>query len=256
MSDPRFPYSRGRHAGPVPNAPALVTERLTVGYPGSGRPALRDVSIRVPKGSRVALVGPNGAGKSTLLRTVAGLIPVAAGDIRIYGNPVGACHHRVAYLPQRSEIEWTFPTSVERLVLTGRYVHLGWFRRPSEADRRIVADVLERLGLTKLADRPIARLSGGQQQRSLFARALAQESDLLLLDEPLNAIDAETRNIIYDLMRDLRDEGKTLLVATHDFGRLASAFDAAVYLQDGELAAPPEGGFAGVSVAQEPSWAG
>lgn len=258
MSDPRFPYTRGQHARPDLNAPALLTDQLTVAYPRTGVPALRRVSIRIPKGSRIALVGPNGAGKSTILRAVAGLLPVVAGDIQIYGNPVGACHHRVAYLPQRGEIDWTFPTSVERLVLTGRYVHLGWFQRPRASDRKIVSAVLNRLGLSQLADRQIGRLSGGQQQRALLARALAQEADLLLLDEPLNAVDAETQDIIYDLMRGLRAEAKTLVVATHDLGRLAEVFDSAVYLQAGEVVSPPAGSFCGAPcctpVGREVSW--
>jgi len=241
MSDPWLPYSGGRHVPPVPNAPALATDRLTVCYPDTGHVALRDVSIHADRGSRVALVGPNGAGKSTLLKAVAGLLPVASGDIRIYGNPVGACHHRVAYLPQRGDIDWTFPIPVSRFVLTGRYVHLGWFRRPRVRDREIVTGVLDRLGLGALADRPIGRLSGGQQQRALLARALAQEADLLLLDEPINAVDAETRDVIYDLLADLKSEGKTLIVATHDVGRLAEGFDSAIYLRDGEVVTPPDG---------------
>lgn len=255
MSDPRFPYSRGRHADPVPEAPALATDRLSVCYPGTGRGALRDVSVRAGRGSRVALVGPNGAGKSTLLKAVAGLLPVATGDIRIYGNPVGACHHRVAYLPQRGDIDWTFPIPVSRFVLAGRYVHLGWFRRPGARDRAIVSAVLARLGLAGLADWQIGRLSGGQQQRALLARALAQGADLLLLDEPLNAVDAETRDVMYQLLAELKAEGKTLVVATHDLGRLAHAFDATVHLQTGSLVHPPGEGRGGL-VSEVAAWAG
>jgi len=259
MSDPLFPYSRGRHADPTPDAPALVTDRLTVCYPGTQRFALREVSVRANRGSRVALVGPNGAGKSTLLKAVAGLLPIASGSVQIYGNPVGACHHRVAYLPQRGDIDWSFPIPVSRFVLTGRYVHLGWCRRPDNRDREVVTAVLNRLGLGNLADRQIGRLSGGQQQRALLARALAQGADLLLLDEPLNAVDAETRDIIDTVMADLRGEGKTLLVATHDLGRLADVFDSAVYLQAGALIPAPVGAFCGAPccapVAEEASWA-
>lgn len=255
MSDPRFPYSRGRHADPVPGAPALATDRLSVCYPGTDRLALRGVSVRAERGSRVALVGPNGAGKSTLLKAVAGLLPVAEGGVRIYGNAVGACHHRVAYLPQRGDIDWTFPVPVSRFVLTGRYVHLGWFRRPGACDREVVAAVLARLGLGALADRPIGRLSGGQQQRALLARALAQGADLLLLDEPLNAVDAETRDVIYAVLAELKAEGKTLVVATHDLGRLADAFDAAVHLQNGSRVRPP-GDDHGALVSEGAAWAG
>ena len=193
MRTPLFAYGRRRHVNPVASADALVTDKLTVGYRGSPRPAVKDVTLRIPQGTRVALVGPNGAGKSSLLKAVAGLLPVLGGNIRIYGNPVRACHHRVAYLPQRGEIDWRFPISLERLVLTGRYVHLGWLRWPAASDYKITREVIGRLGLGHLASRQIGRLSGGQQQRALLARALAQGADLLLLDEPLNAVDVETR---------------------------------------------------------------
>ena len=256
MSDPWFPYSRGRHADPVLGAPALATDRLSVCYPGTDRLALRDVSLRAERGSRVALVGPNGAGKSTLLKAVAGLLPVASGDIRIYGNAVGACHHRVAYLPQRGDVDWTFPITVSRFVLTGRYVHLGWFCRPGPRDRAIVVAVLDRLGLSALADRQIGQLSGGQQQRALLARALAQGADLLLLDEPFNAVDAETRDVIYQVLADLKAEGKTLVVATHDLGRLAHAFDATVHLQNGLLVQPPADDAREALVSEGVVWAG
>jgi ABC-type Mn2+/Zn2+ transport system ATPase subunit len=256
MIDPLFPYGRRHHADPVAAADALVTDHLTVGYPGSGRPAVKQISLRVPSGTRVALVGPNGAGKSTLLKAIAGLLPVVAGNIQIYGNPVGACHHRVAYLPQRGEIDWRFPVSVERLVLTGRYVHLGWFRWPGHRDYEITRTVMHRLGLGQLAGRQIGNLSGGQQQRALLARALAQGADLLLLDEPLNAVDAETREIIHEVLLKLQHEGKTILVATHDLGRLACEFDAAIYLCEGCQVKPPEGAFAGLPVGRGAAWTG
>jgi ABC-type Mn2+/Zn2+ transport system ATPase subunit len=256
MNNPLFPYSRRRHADPVAAADAVVADELTVGYPGSSRPAVKQVCLRVTPGTRVALVGPNGAGKSSLLKAIAGLLPASGGSLRIYGNAVGQCHHRVAYLPQREEIDWRFPISVERLVLTGRYVHLGWFRWPTDRDYRIVRAVMERLDLSNLADRQIGRLSGGQQQRVLVARALAQGADLLLLDEPLNAVDANTRSALHNVFLDLHKQGKTVLVATHDLGRLASEFDAAVYLCDGRQAPPPEGAFAGLCVGRECAWTG
>jgi manganese/zinc/iron transport system ATP- binding protein len=184
---------------------------------------------------RVALVGANGSGKSTLLKAVAGLLRPQAGTIRIYGQPVGACRHRVAYLPQRSEVDWRFPVTVERLVLAGRYVHLGWLRRPGRADRELVARVLEQLGLSALAERQINELSGGQQQRALLARALVQEADLLLLDEPLSAVDAASRRIIAEVLDGLRRQGRTALVATHHLDRLEEEFDQVYTLEEGEL---------------------
>lgn len=256
MTDPRFPYSRGRHADPVAGSPALLTEALVVAYPGAPGPALRGVSVRVSCGACTALVGPNGSGKSTLLKAVAGLLPVASGVIRIHGNPVGACHHRVAYLPQRGEIDWGFPISVERLVLTGRYVHLGWLRRPGRRDREIAGAALDRLGLSAFAGQQVGKLSGGQQQRALLARALAQEAELLLLDEPFNGVDARAQDTIYAAMRDLRDQGKTLVVATHDLSRPGGAFDATVRLHGGELISQPGVAPCCLVAEEERAWTG
>jgi manganese/zinc/iron transport system ATP- binding protein len=242
VSDPRHPYRGRRHAPAVAGAPALEVAGLWAGYPQDREPALRDVSWRVAVGARVALVGPNGAGKSTLLKAAAGVLRPARGSIRVYGQPVGACHHRVAYLPQRSEVDWQFPVTVRRLVLTGRYVHVGWLRRPAAEDRAITDRVLERLGLAEVAERQVGQLSGGQQQRALIARALAQEADLLLLDEPLNAVDGETRAVLEQLLDALRGAGKTVVVATHDVGRVEGGFDDALYLSDGCATQPPPGG--------------
>jgi manganese/zinc/iron transport system ATP- binding protein len=162
----------------------------------------------------------------------------------------------VAYLPQRDALDWRFPISVQGLVLTGRYVHLGWLRRARAPDRAIVTVLLDRLGIGALAERHIGELSGGQQQRALLARALAQEADLLLLDEPLNAVDAETRAVLEGVLGELRREGKTAVVATHDLGRLETDFDGALYLRAGRETAPPPGGFAGLAVGREALWVG
>jgi manganese/zinc/iron transport system ATP- binding protein len=242
MTDPRFPYSRRRHAPPVPDAAALEARNVEVRYPGDALAALRGVSLRVAVGARVALVGPNGAGKSTLLRAVAGLLPVRGGEIRVYGLPPGACHHRVAYLPQRSEVDWQFPVTVRRLVLGGRYVHLGWLRRPAAGDLALADRMLSTLGLETVAERQIGQISGGQQQRALLARALAQDADLLLLDEPFNAVDSETRAVLGALLAELQRQRKTVVVATHDIDRHEGGFDAAYFLSEGRQAAPPAGG--------------
>ena len=256
MRHPLLSYGSRRHAEVVPGAPALAARSVGARYADSAEPALRGVSLRVPAGARVALVGPNGSGKSTLLKAVAGLLPVLSGGILVYGNPVGACHHRVAYLPQRGEIDWRFPISVRRLVMTGRYVHLGWLRRPGRKDREVVSRVIEDLGLAPLAERQIGQLSGGQQQRALLARALAQEADLLLLDEPLNAVDAETRETISSVLSELREQGKTMVVATHDLSSLESEFDGALYLREGREVRPGPGAFVGMPVGAEAAWAG
>ncbi len=234
-------YSRRVHQDAVLDAPALEVRDLVVAYPGTRRLALNGVSLRVPVGAQVALVGHNGAGKSTLLKTVAGLLPALSGTVMIYGNPPGACHHRVAYLPQRGEIDWHFPITLRKLVLTGRYVHLGWFRRPAREDWQIADAVIDQLGLSALRERQIGQLSGGQQQRAMLARALAQDADLLLLDEPLNAVDAETRTIILAVLNDLRRRGKTAITATHDLGRLETDFDGALYLAEGAFIGAPVG---------------
>jgi ABC-type Mn2+/Zn2+ transport system ATPase subunit len=231
----------------VAGAPALEVRGAVVVYEGDRRPALDGVTLRVPIGSRVALVGPNGAGKSTLLKAVAGLLPLAAGEIRVHGLPVGACHHRVAYLPQRSDLDWSFPVDVGRLVLTGRYVHVGWLRRPRAADRALADEMIDRLGLGPVAGRQLAQLSGGQQQRALLARALAQDADLLLLDEPLSAVDVETRAVVEELLADLARRGKTAVVATHDIAGREGDFDVALYLTDGRQTGAPSQQMAGHS---------
>jgi len=256
VRDPLLPYGHRRHVGAVPGAPALAARSVSVGYAGTAGLALREASLRVPAGARVALVGPNGSGKSTLLKAVAGLLPVSAGEIAVYGNPVGACHHRVAYLPQRGEIDWRFPISVRRLVMTGRYVHLGWLRRPGRKDREVVSEVMEDLGLASLAERQIGQLSGGQQQRALLARALVQDGDLILLDEPLNAVDAGTRGTISEVLSGLQRRGKTMVVATHDLVSLASEFDGALYLREGREAPPEPGAFVGLPVGGDAAWDG
>jgi len=187
-----LPYCRHHHHEPEALAAALEVRALAVTYPGGRSPAIADVSFRVRQGARVGLVGANGSGKSTLLKTVAGLLMPCAGTVLTFGLPLESCHHRIAYLPQRTDLDWRFPISARRLVLTGRYVHLGWLKRPGPTDWLRTDETLRRLGMADLAECQIGQLSGGQQQRLLLARALAQEADLFLLDEPLNAVDADT----------------------------------------------------------------
>jgi manganese/zinc/iron transport system ATP- binding protein len=238
MTAPRLAYRHRRHLPAIPHAPAVEAAAVSADYQGT--PALAGISLRVPVAAIVALVGPNGAGKSSLLKAIAGLLPLRSGTLTVYGQPVGACHHRVAYLPQRSEVDWQFPISVRRLVLTGRYPHLGWLRRPRPEDGAIADDKIARLGLESVADRQIGQLSGGQQQRALLARALAQDADLLLLDEPLNAVDVETRGAVAALLDELKLRGKSALVATHDIGGQEGVFDDALFLKDGRQARPNE----------------
>jgi len=187
-----------------------------MGYPGDERPVLSGLSLAIPQGQSVALLGENGSGKSTLLKTAAGLLRLRAGKLSVMGHGVGKCHHQVSYLPQHREIDWGFPMSVRRFVLTGSYIHLGWFLRPGLKQSEQADAMLERLGLKELANRRLNELSGGQQQRLLLARTLLHGADLLLLDEPFNAIDAENRSRILSVLHRLKAQGATLVTATHD----------------------------------------
>jgi ABC-type Mn2+/Zn2+ transport system ATPase subunit len=248
MNSKILSYCGHRHSHVKDTAFAVETWDLSTGYPGESRIALKNINIRVPQGKCIALVGHNGAGKSTLLKVAAGLLPVRQGSINVFGSPIGHQHQRVVYLPQRSEIDWHFPMSVRKLVMTGRYVHLGWLRRPGENDQRIVEDAIDELAIGDLKDRQISQLSGGEQQRVLLARALAQDADLFLLDEPLNAVDAATRMIVAKVLTDLRKGGKTVVVATHFIDKLATEYDGAVYLSEGEQVAAPPGAFVGMTI--------
>ncbi len=203
--------------------PALEMIDLTVGYDGAA--VLTGISAAVHGAARVAVVGPNGAGKSTLFKALAGLLPVSAGKLLVHGQPPDRQAMRIAYVPQREEIDWRFPATVMDVVLMGRYGHLGWFRHTGSKDRAIAAECLEQLGLGHLAHRPIGELSGGQQQRVFLARALAQQPDILVLDEPFAAVDAPTREAALKLLEGLHDRGITLLVSTHDLPLASSHFD-------------------------------
>ncbi len=236
----KLPYSGCRITPIPPDVWALETDGLCVQYPRTTRLALDQVTCHIPIGARIALIGANGAGKSTFIKAIAGLLPASGGSIRVYGQLAGACYHRIAYLPQRSQIDWAFPISVRRLVTTGRYVHLGWLRRPRARDAKLVAEALDQLGLRALAMHQIGQLSGGQQQRVLLARALVQKADLLLLDEPLAAVDAETQEMITDVFRQLHRQGKTLMIATHDHEQIETEFDGVLHLQGGREIPSPD----------------
>jgi ABC-type Mn2+/Zn2+ transport system ATPase subunit len=231
---PRFPYSGRGHADPLVTAPAVALSNVSLRYPSADRDALTGATLDIPRGRLAAVVGPNGAGKSSLLKLIAGLLTPAAGTVSVFGNRPGDCHHRTAYLPQRGDIDWQFPVTLDRLVLAGRYVHRGWFARPTAADRALVDRTLDRLGIAAFAGRQIAALSGGQQQRALVARAVVQGAELLLLDEPFNNLDVDTRGDLTDLLADLRAAGRTLVVATHDTHTL-DRFDTVVRVRDGAV---------------------
>ncbi|MFW6260960.1 MAG: metal ABC transporter ATP-binding protein [Spirochaetota bacterium] len=213
-----------------PNEPALAISDVDFRYKGSDRDALHDVELAVEPGEKVALVGPNGSGKSTLLKLIIGLEPLAHGSISVYGHRATECRHRVSIVPQRSTVDWQFPVTVRQVVLMGRYVHLGWLKRPGKVDSEIVEHALERMRIPELADRQVGELSGGQQQRVMLARTLAHDADLLLLDEPLNHVDLTTQELIFHTLEELCSRGKTAIVSTHDLGLLDVHFSRALFL--------------------------
>jgi ABC-type Mn2+/Zn2+ transport system ATPase subunit len=223
----------------VESAPALLMEGVSFRYPGAPRLALEDVSLTLQPGERVALVGPNGAGKSTLIKLAVGLEKLQSGRITIYGNPADSCKHRVALVPQRNEVDWRFPVTVRQVVMMGRYVHLGWGKRPNRQDREVVEQMMGLMEITDLADRQVGELSGGQQQRVMLARMLAHDADLLCLDEPLNHVDMATQEIIFHVLEDQCKTGKTVVVSTHDLGILPVHFSRALFLDRRVIADGP-----------------
>ncbi len=201
----------------------LEVHDLTVAY--QKRPVLWGIDVKVPPGQLVGILGPNGAGKSTLIKAAMGLLPVSGGWVKVFGRPVKEQLKRIGYVPQRESVDWDFPVSVMDVVLMGRYGRLGLFRRPGAADRDIARACLEKVKMLPFADRQIANLSGGQQQRVFLARALAQESDVYFMDEPFAGVDAATESAIIELLHELRNRGKTILVVHHDLPTARNYFD-------------------------------
>ncbi len=204
-------------------APALEVHDLTVAY--HKRAVLYGIDIAVPEGNLVGIVGPNGAGKSTLIKAIMGIIPKASGWVEVFGESFDKNPTRIGYVPQRESVDWDFPVNVMDVVLMGRYGKLGLFKRPSHADREMAQGCLEQVGMLPFANRQIANLSGGQQQRVFLARALAQEADLYLMDEPFAGVDAATEAAIVTLLQKLRERGKTVLVVHHDLSTAQEYFD-------------------------------
>ena len=206
----------------------LHVEDVTMAYRESA--VLWDIDLDVPTGVRCAIVGPNGAGKSTLLKGVLGLEKPVAGYVRIWGKTIDEVRERIAYVPQRGAVNWDFPTTVFDVVLMGRYVHIGLVRRPGREDRERARAALAEMQLEKLAERQISELSGGQKQRVFIARALAQESDLYIMDEPLAGVDETTERIVMDKFVALQKERKTVIAVHHDLSTLDMYFDYLVVL--------------------------
>ncbi len=218
----------------------LDIENITVTYP-NGHTALIDTSFEVPRGTITALVGINGSGKSTLFKAVMGFVSLAKGAVSVLGMSVGEAQQRnlVAYVPQSEEVDWNFPVLVEDVVMMGRYGHMNWMRMPGKKDRDQVAAALERVGMTRHAKRQIGELSGGQKKRVFLARALAQEGQVILLDEPFTGVDVKTEQQMIALLQTLRDEGCVILVSTHNLGSVPEFCDRAILLNQTVLAAGP-----------------
>lgn len=201
----------------------LAIHDLTVAY--HRKPVLWDIELNIPEGKLVGVVGPNGAGKSTLLKACLDLVPLTSGWAHIYGKPYRKNRHRVAYVPQRESVDWDFPVNALDVVAMGAYRRIGWFNRVSKAETERAMDALEQVGIAHLARRQISQLSGGQQQRVFLARALMQDADLYLMDEPFAAVDAATEEAIVDLLRRLSEKGKTCLVVHHDLATVTTYFN-------------------------------
>lgn len=206
-----------------PSDAVLEVEEVTVRYNGRAL-ALHEVSFTLQRGERVAVVGPNGAGKSTLLKVIAGVLAPTAGRISVYGHAPGG-HICIAYVPQRSQVDWSFPVTVADVVMMGRVGKLGLLRWPRRADWQIVYESLRLVDMERFANRQISELSGGQQQRVFLARALAQEAELLLMDEPLTGLDIPAQEAILRILDLLRARQITVMVATHDLNQAATQFD-------------------------------
>jgi manganese/iron transport system ATP-binding protein len=216
-----------RHVVHDAEAPILEASHVTVRY--DGRAALDDVSFRLVRGERIAVVGPNGAGKSTLFKVISGVLNPTSGEVRVAGHCPDS-HICIAYVPQRSQVDWSFPVTVADVVMMGRSGRLGVLRRPGRQDWAVVRQSLEVVRLDDLSGRQIGELSGGQQQRMFIARALAQEAELMLMDEPLTGLDIPAQEEVFHIMDELRRRGVTAMVATHDLNLAAEQFDRVMLL--------------------------
>ena len=206
----------------------LLVDDLTVAY--HRKPVIWDIEFEIPPGALVGVVGPNGAGKSTLLKAVMDLIPKASGRVEVFGKSYRQNRHRVGYVPQRESVDWDFPVSALDVVTMGLYSKIGWCLPVRKKHRQQALDALRRVGIEELANRQISQLSGGQQQRTFLARALVQDADLYLMDEPFAAVDASTEKAVVRILREMKEAGKTSLVIHHDLQTVAEYFDYVILL--------------------------
>jgi manganese/iron transport system ATP-binding protein/manganese/zinc/iron transport system ATP- binding protein len=207
----------------------IRVENLTVSY--GPKPALLDVSLAIEKGLLVGVIGPNGAGKSTLIKAILGFVKQDVGSVQILGVSAEKAKGLVAYVPQRGAVDWDFPIRVKEVAMMGRYGHIPWYRNPDEEDWQIVDDALGMVRMSEFKERQIGQLSGGQQQRVFMARALAQGSDILLLDEPFAGVDAATERAILDVLDRAKTAGRTLVVVHHDLATASEYFDRLILIK-------------------------
>ena len=218
--------------------PVLEIHDLTVSY--DQNPVLWNVDLSLPSGKLVGILGPNGAGKSTLIKAIMGLIAPTSGYVRIFDKPLNDVRARISYVPQRESVDWNFPASVLDVVMMGTYGKLGLFRRPGKKEKDLAMQCLEQVGMTGFVTRQISELSGGQQQRVFIARALAQQADLYLMDEPFAGVDMATETAIFQLLKDMADSGKTVLVVHHDIHSAMNFFDWVIMLNLHLVASGPK----------------
>lgn len=208
--------------------PAVEVHDLTVSY--NRKPVLWGVDLTLPQGALVGVMGPNGAGKSTFIKAIMGLLPLQSGFIKLFDQELNAVRERISYVPQRESVDWDFPVSVFDVVLMGRYGKIGLFNRIRQSDKDIAVECLRKVGMEGFQQRQISQLSGGQQQRVFLARALAQKADLYFMDEPFAGVDAATENAIVELLREMKEQGKTVIVVHHDLQTAKEYFDWIVFL--------------------------
>lgn len=241
--------SKGKHLSSAVTEPyvssdadgsGIFVQGVTVTY-RNGHIALHDASFKIPRGTITALVGVNGSGKSTLFKAIMGFVPAARGEIRLLGKTVKDAlrENLVAYVPQSEEVDWSFPVLVEDVVMMGRYGHMGFLRRARRADHEAVAQALDRVNMADFRHRQIGELSGGQRKRVFLARALAQDGRVILLDEPFTGVDVKTEEQITNLLRELRNEGRVMLVSTHNLGSVPEFCDRTVLIKGTVLAYGP-----------------
>jgi manganese/zinc/iron transport system ATP- binding protein len=217
--------------------PALEIHDVTVAF--DRKPVLWNIDLTLPQGKLIGIIGPNGAGKSTLIKAVMGILPLSSGYVKLFDQPMDAVRDRISYVPQRESVDWDFPASVLDVVLMGRYGKLGLFKRPRKADKDVAMDCLRKVGLESLINRQISQLSGGQQQRTFLARALAQQADLYFMDEPFAGVDAATEQAIIELLREMTEARKTVIVVHHDLQSVTEYFDWVVMLNTRLIACGP-----------------